>query len=75
MMGGPTRLYSNETEAEFLEERKKLRSSKALLDYDLPGRTNPMNLKNVLRDIDPDRGNPHNPFPPGSVQSLQACTA
>jgi hypothetical protein len=54
-----TRFHANHAWRQRFEKRYHLTAAKLLSDYDLLGRIDAMNLENVLRDIQTDRGNLH----------------
>jgi hypothetical protein len=52
-------LHADETRRQRFEERQHLAAPKLLPNNDLLGRVDPVDLKHVLGDIQPDRGNLH----------------
>ena len=54
-----TGFHPNQAWRQRFEKRYHLTAAELLPDYDLLGRIDAMNLENVLRDIQTDRGNLH----------------
>jgi hypothetical protein len=59
MIGRPARLDPDQARRQRRKERFNFRSPQRLADLDAPFGINPVNLKNVLGDIEPDHGNVH----------------
>jgi hypothetical protein len=60
MMARAARFHANQTGLKIAEERRHLPTTQGLADNDLSRFINPMNLKNVLRQINANGRNLHN---------------
>ena len=63
-MGTTTGFHRDDAERQPAEKRQNLVPSQLLAQHRLPGRISPMNLKHILRQIEPDRNNLRHDRPP-----------
>ncbi|MEP2471187.1 MAG: hypothetical protein ABJH45_06440, partial [Paracoccaceae bacterium] len=64
MLRATTGLHTNQAGLKFREKRQQLRPSQGPIESDLVVLSNPVNLKNVLGQIEADCGNLHWVAPP-----------